>query len=201
VLFEQAIEVLAKGALEVGQVHQVAEIFDAHQAPARIQSGAGHQAVKVRMKAQLLVPGVEHGGEAADRRPQSFAGQLFGKRPGHDGEEQIVSLPGVRPKEATAQLGRQGEGDEDDGQGVMILGADLGEDLPVAVAELIEEKHPGGGQGLADGFGVPLFLEFDEEEVVAQLVFGEGGGIGGEMFLEEAQLAVIGVTGAIGVVA
>jgi len=34
----------------------------------RIQSGAGHQEVKVRMELQALIPGVEHGGEAVDRR-------------------------------------------------------------------------------------------------------------------------------------
>ena len=55
----------------------------------------------------------------------------------------------------------------------MIVGADLGEERPVGVPEQIDEEHACGGDGLADGFGLPMLLEFDEQEVVAQLGFGE----------------------------
>ena len=86
-------------------------------------------------------------------------------------------------------------------QSIMIFGADLEEHLPVGAAEEVVEKHPGGGHSLADRFGLPLLLEFDEEEVVAQLSFGQLGWIASEVFVEQAQLTVISVAGAIGVVA
>ena len=43
---------------------------------------------------------------------------------------------------------------QDGRESVVILGADLGEDGPVAAAEEVEKKHPGSGQGLADRFGL-----------------------------------------------
>src|SRR6186713_2172832 len=68
------------------------------------------------MKSQLLVPGVKHGGKTVDRRPQTFVGgQLFGERSRNGCEEQVISLSGVWTKEAFAQFGGQGEGDEEIG--------------------------------------------------------------------------------------
>jgi hypothetical protein len=84
---------------------------------------------------------------------------------------------------------------------VVILGANLGEDRPLGVAQEIDKEHASRGPGLADGFGLPVFLEFDEKEVVAQLGLGEEGRITGAMLVDQAHLAVIGVPGSIGVVA
>ena len=64
---------------------------------------------------------------------------------------------------------------EDGGQGVVIAGADLGKEGPIGVTQQLHEEHSGGGQRLAEGFGLPLFLELEEEEIVAQLGFAEGG--------------------------
>ena len=73
-------------------------------------------AVDVRMKAQLLVPGVEHGGKEAGHGSQTFGrGQLFRERPGDRGKEKVVGLPGVGAIEALPQLGREREGDQEIG--------------------------------------------------------------------------------------
>jgi hypothetical protein len=54
-------------------------LFDAHEATAIVETGAGHQTMDVRMKPQLLVPGVEDRGETTDAGAQAFgSGQLFG---------------------------------------------------------------------------------------------------------------------------
>ena len=57
---------LTEGGLEMRQVNEEVGLLDAHEATFLVQSGPGHQAVNMRMKAQLLIPGVENGGEAAD---------------------------------------------------------------------------------------------------------------------------------------
>ena len=102
-----------------------------------------------------------------------------------DGAQQIVHL-----------LAR-----EHAGQGVVILGADLAQDRPVSVAQEIDEELATGRLGLAGGFGLPLLFQLDEQEVVADLGLGELGRIDGEVFVHQAQLPVVGVAGAIGVVA
>ena len=89
---------------------------------------------------------------------------------------------------------------QDRGKRVVIFGADLGEDRPVRLAQEIDEAHFGGGEGLADGFGLPMLLEFDEEEIVAQLLLGDGGGVTGEIFVEESKLSIIGMAGPVCVV-
>ena len=83
---------------------------------------------------------------------------------------------------------------------VMIFGADLGKDLPLRFAQEIDEAHFGGGQGLADGFGLPMLFEFNKQEVVAQLRLGDDSGVTGEMLVDEPDLAIIGVACSIGVV-
>ena len=90
---------------------------------------------------------------------------------------------------------------EDGRQGIVIFGADLGEDGPVGVAEEVDKKLATSGQRLANGFGLPLLLEFDEEEVVAHLGLGEQRRIAAEVLVNQAQLSVVRVAGAIGVVA
>lgn len=89
---------------------------------------------------------------------------------------------------------------EHGGKGVVILSADLSKDAPVRFTQQIDEAHFGGGDGLPDGFGPPMLLEFDEEKVVAQLGLGEGGGIASEMLVNEPELSIIRMTGPIGVV-
>ena len=54
--------------------------------------------------------------------------------------------------------------------------------------------------GLADGFGLPVLLQLDEQKVVAQLRFGEGGRIALELFVDQANLPVISMAGTIGIV-
>ena len=90
---------------------------------------------------------------------------------------------------------------EDCRESIVILGADLGEDLPVGVAEQVDEELATSSQRLTDRFGLLLFVEFNEEEVVAQLGLSELGWITGKVLVEQAHLPVIGVAGAIGVVA
>ena len=85
-------------------------------------------------------------------------------------------------------------------KGVVIFGADLGKDRPVGLTEQLDKKHFGGGDGLADGLGLPVFFEFDEKEVVAQLGFGEGSRITSEVLVDEPELTIVSMAGAIGVV-
>ena len=86
------------------------------------------------------------------------------------------------------------------GQRIVIADADLGENRPVVVPQELDVEHAGGGNRLADGFGPPMLLEFDEEEIVAQLSFGEAGRIAAQMLMHQAQLTVVGVAGAIGII-
>jgi hypothetical protein len=65
----------------------------------------------------------------------------------------------------------------------MIFGANLRKDAPVRLAQEIDEAHFGGSNGLSDGLGSPVLLEFDEQEVVAQLRLGDGGRVTGEMLV------------------
>jgi hypothetical protein len=73
----------------------------------------------------------------------------------------------------------------------MVFGADWGEDQPLIVSRLIDEKHAGGGTGLANGLGLPLRAKLDHEEVVAQLGLVERHRVGGKMLVNEPQLPVI----------
>ena len=90
---------------------------------------------------------------------------------------------------------------EHGGQGVVIFGLDLREQRPVGMPEEINEEQAGGGAGLADGLGRPVFLELDEEEVVPELRLGDRDRVTAEVLVNEPKLAVVGVPGAIGVVA
>lgn len=89
---------------------------------------------------------------------------------------------------------------EHGGQGVMVFGADLREDQPVGVPQLVDEEHACRSAGLVNGLGLPMLAQLDHEEVVAQLGLGERKRIGAEMLVNQPQLAVIRVSGAIGVV-
>ena len=96
-------EVFPEGRLQERQVKEILRLSDAHEASVRVESGTGNQAVDVGMKSQLLVPGVEHRGEATGGGPQPFGGgQLLGQRSRHGSEEQIVSLLGEGSEEAGA---------------------------------------------------------------------------------------------------
>ena len=85
-------------------------------------------------------------------------------------------------------------------KGVVIFSADLSKDAPVRFSQEIDEAHFGGGEGLSDGLGLPMLLEFNKEEVFAQLGLRNDGGVTGEMFVDEPQLAIVGMAGPIGVV-
>src|SRR5690349_4844538 len=113
---QELTQVLTKGGLEMGLVNEEVRLFDPHETSALIEPGTGDQTVDVGMKAQLLVPGVEHGGKAAGHGSQTFGrGQLFRERVGDRGKEQVVGVPGVGAKEALPQLGREREGDQEIG--------------------------------------------------------------------------------------
>jgi hypothetical protein len=90
---------------------------------------------------------------------------------------------------------------EHDGQLIVILGSNLGEDNPVRVAFKIDEEHSGRSDALANGLGLPELYRFDVEQIIAHLAFAEGGGIAPEVFVDEAHGPVIGVAGGDRVVA
>ncbi len=89
---------------------------------------------------------------------------------------------------------------QDGGKGIVIFGADLRKDGPGRLAEQLDKEHFGGGQSLADGLGLPMLLEFDEQEVVAQLGLGNARGITGAMLVQESKLTIVSMAGPIGVV-
>ncbi len=83
----------------------------------RVQPGPRDQAVDVGVEKQALVPGVQDGGEAVEVGVQALlGGELLGQRAGHGAKEQIESLLGLRAQEALAQLGREGEADQEAGR-------------------------------------------------------------------------------------
>ena len=108
------------------------------------------------------------------------------------------------PVAAEADVGQQGmdlRTGQDGGENVVVLGADLPEDGPVGVTEKIDKELTGSGESLADGLRPPVLLQLDEQEVVAQLDLREESGVDGEVLVDESELAVVGMPGAIGVVA
>jgi len=76
----------------------------------------------------------------------------------------------------------------------------LGKERPVGFAQQFDKEHFGRGHCLPDAFGLPVLVQFDEQEVFAQLGFGERGWITMEMLVDEPHLAIVGVPGSIGVV-
>ena len=79
---------------------------------------------------------------------------------------------------------------EHGGEFVMVADAELGKELPL-----------GAGGGLADRLGLPALARLDVKEVVAEMVFAEGGRIRSEMLMNQPHGAVVAVPGARGVVA
>ena len=88
---------------------------------------------------------------------------------------------------------------EHGGQFVVILGFDLGENGPVMVAEHLDKEDFGAGHGLTNGLRLPALDALDMEDVVAQLVLGDEGGITAAVLLDEAHAAVVGMAGSVGV--
>ena len=108
---------LTEGSLQIGLVDQAFGILHPDGLPASVEARAGNQTVNVRMKPQLLVPCVQHGGKAIDGRPEAFVGgQFFGESTGDGGKEQIKSLAGMRPEKARTQFIGQSEGDQEVGR-------------------------------------------------------------------------------------
>ena len=83
----------------------------------------------------------------------------------------------------------------------MIFGADLGKDDPIGVPEQIDKVHSGGSTGLPNRLGFPMLPELDEKEVIAELRFDYVSRIAIEIFVNQPHVPVIGMPGAIGVVA
>jgi len=70
----------------------------------------------MRMKVQLLSPGMQDGGKTIVLGTQSFiGGQRLTQSAGNRSEEQIVGLFGERAEKAAAQLCWQSEGDQEIG--------------------------------------------------------------------------------------
>jgi hypothetical protein len=67
--------------------------------------------------------------------------------------------------------------------------------------EQVDEKQARGRRRLTNGFGLPALLQLHEQEIITQLSFGDRGGITLEPFLDQTELTVISVAGAIGVIA
>src|SRR5262249_55182192 len=86
-------------------------------------------------------------------------------------------------------------------KGVVIFGADMREESPISMLEEADEKHSGGGEGLADGLGCPMLFELHKEEIVTQLSFGERGGGAAKRVVGKPELAIVGMPGSVGVVA
>ncbi len=164
---------LAEGGLQMWQIDQELGILDAHGPAVGIESGTWNQAVDVGMKSDLLVPSVEHGGEAVDVGAQPLVGgQLFGQCAANRFEEQVVNFLGMGAEEQFAQLGRDGEGDQEvrsvdkfsqftlhplGGGGAAALGTGLvvagviGQVLASALVALKEISAQGRGAAMGDG--------------------------------------------------
>jgi len=101
--FEQLVEVVSEGVLQVRQVDQELVIFDADKVAIGIKASAGNQTMNVRMELQTLVPSVKDGREAVEGGTECFvAGEFFAESAHDSGEEQVIGLFGRRAKELTA---------------------------------------------------------------------------------------------------
>lgn len=90
---------------------------------------------------------------------------------------------------------------EDGGQLVVVLRFDLGEDLPVLMPEHLKEEDLRGSGRLANRLGLPLLHVLHVEDVVAKLALGEPGRIAAEVLVDQSHVTVVGMAGAIAVVA
>ena len=109
-------QMLSEGRLQQWQVEQELGILDAYEATTLAQTGAGYQAVNMRMEPQYLVPGVQHRREAVDVGPKPLGGrQLLREGAGDRSEEQIISLLGEGSPKAGTQLSREGKRDQEVG--------------------------------------------------------------------------------------
>ena len=88
---------------------------------------------------------------------------------------------------------------EDGGKEVVILGADLGEDAPQGALEQLDKEEFCAGQRLADRLWLPVFVELDVKQVVAQMRFLQGGRVALEVLVQQAHRTVVHVTGALGI--
>ena len=105
---------LAEGRLQVGQVEKERWFFDAHELVLLVETGPGHQTVKVRVELQFLSPGMQDGDETIYHRTQGFvSGEFFAQGPGGGGEEQVIGQLVTRAEETGAQLRRQSKGDQE----------------------------------------------------------------------------------------
>jgi len=101
--FEQLVEVLSEGVLQVRQVDQELVVFDTDKVAIGVEAGAGNQTVNVRMELQALVPSVKDGREAVEGGTQCLvAGEFFAESEPDSGEEQVIGLASRRTEELTA---------------------------------------------------------------------------------------------------
>ena len=88
---------------------------------------------------------------------------------------------------------------EDGGKEVVILGADLGEDAPQGALEQLDKEEFCAGQRLADRLWLPVLVELDVKQVVAQMRFLQGGRVALEVLVQHTHRTVVRVTSALGI--
>jgi hypothetical protein len=82
------------------------------------------------------------------------------------------------------------------GQFAMIPRADLRKDLPFLLLKHLDEEQSRCGRRLPDGLRLPVLTRLHMQDVGTQLVLAEQGGIAPEVFVDEAETAVVGMPGA-----
>ena len=134
----------------------------------------------------FLALDVVNGERKAFGKPQATAINEFDR-------SAVAAQPDVGKQEADLVAG------EDNRQGIKIPGADLGKDRQRFLPEKILKEGLQAGDSLPHGVGLPVLFEFEKKQILADLVFGEQLRIAAKMLLQDAQLAVVGVAGAVAI--
>jgi hypothetical protein len=149
--------------------------------------GDGHHAVLVPLAAAhqqlvLIAADIVHG------QPEGFGDAQPAAVDEFDGNA-VAAQFDMGEQAADLFAGQHG------GQLVVVGGLDLGKHRPVVATEHFEEENPGRGHRLADGFGSPALDHLHMEDVVAELLLGEPGGVAAEMLVDLAHVPVVAQTG------
>jgi hypothetical protein len=78
---------------------------------------------------------------------------------------------------------------------VSVRAEEVAVNAPVT-AQFVDESLSDGNHAVLLSLGLPAFDGFDVQEVVAQHLLGDGGGIAPALLVDQADLAVVGVPGA-----
>lgn len=177
----------------------------------RPSSGVGEKPLGMPMERPVAAQIMEHG---RGQRDQAVPGALsvpnpefvvlagdvvngeveaFGepKSAAVDELERGAITPQTDVKQKVADLGTG----QNSRQGVTVLGPDLGEEGPIRTTEHLQVETTGTSGGLANSLGLPAFDALEVDEVIAQLLLGQGSRIAVEVLADQAQLTVIGMPG------